>query len=350
MIDIARRFPENPLVVPKDLSPSSEGLAIICLFNPGAFTFEGKTWLVARVAEGIARKPEVISFPAINDQGKTEIVEVPLNDPELIANDPRKLSYKGLGYLTTISHLRLLCSDNGVDFYEPEGYGPLTGQGTQEKFGIEDCRITKIDDTFYLTYTAVSDNGVGVGLRLTRDWKNFEHKGMIFPPHNKDCAIFDEKINGKYYALHRPVSIEVGGKYIWLAESSDGLQWGNHLCIVKTRSGLWDSARVGAGAAPIKTPYGWLEIYHGANAEHYYALGAFLMDLDNPAKIISRTIEPIMVPREEYEISGFFGNVVFTNGHIVNGDEVTIYYGAADESICGAKFSIQEILSLLQEL
>ena len=71
------------------------------------------------------------------------------------------------------------------------------------------------------------------------------------------------------------------------------------------------------------------------------------MDLDNPAKILSRTIEPIMIPREEYEISGFFGNVVFTNGHIVNGDEVTIYYGAADESICGAKFSIQEILSLL---
>lgn len=110
MIDIARRFPENPLVVSKDLNPSSEGLAIICLFNPGVFSFEGKTWLVARVAEGITQKPDVIFFPAINDQGVTEIVEVPLNDPELIANDPRKLSYKGLGYLTTISHLRLLCS------------------------------------------------------------------------------------------------------------------------------------------------------------------------------------------------------------------------------------------------
>ena len=159
---------------------------------------------------------------------------------------------------------------------------------------------------------------------------------------------FEEKINGKYYALHRPSSIDIGGNYIWLAESHDGLHWGNHQCILKTRAGHWDSARVGAGAAPIKTPQGWLEIYHGANAGHFYCLGAFLMDLDNPAKVISRTVEPIMIPTEKYELSGFFGQVVFTNGHIVNGDEVTIYYGSADEFICGAKFSIKEIISLLK--
>src|SRR5215217_3391440 len=109
MIDIAHRFPQNPLLVSKNLNPSSESLSIICVFNPGVFSFEGKTWLIARVAEGITQKPDVIFFPAINDQGVAEIIEVPLNDPELIANDPRKLSYKGLGYLTTISHLRLFC-------------------------------------------------------------------------------------------------------------------------------------------------------------------------------------------------------------------------------------------------
>jgi predicted GH43/DUF377 family glycosyl hydrolase len=252
-----------------------------------------------------------------------------------------------LDYLTTISHLRLLCSTDGVKFYEPKGYDPLTGKGNLERFGIEDCRISQIDDTYYLTYTAVSDSGVGVALRTTKDFKNYEHAGMILPPHNKDCAIFEEKIDGKFYALHRPSSNEIGGNYIWLAESLNGLHWGNHQCIIKTRTGSWDSARVGAGAAPIRTEKGWLEIYHGANEKHQYCLGAFLMDIKDPSKILGRTIEPIMLPTEKYELSGFFGFVVFTNGHIVNGDELTMYYGAADEFVCGAKFSINEILSAI---
>ncbi len=171
---------------------------------------------------------------------------------------------------------------------------------------------------------------------------------MIFPPHNKDCAIFEEKINGRFYALHRPSSKEIGGNYIWMADSIDGEHWGNHQCLIRTRQGHWDSIRVGAGAAPIRTKMGWLEIYHGANESHQYSLGAFLMDLDNPSKILSRTIEPIMVPTASYELSGFFGYVVFTNGHIVNGDELTLYYGAADEFLCGAKFSINEILAALK--
>ncbi|MFP9098511.1 glycoside hydrolase family 130 protein [Flavobacterium sp. RHBU_24] len=348
MKDIARRFPENPLLMPKDVKPSSPNLQVICLLNPGVFTFEGKTWLLVRVAENILQKEGVLFFPMINAIGKTEVIEVPLNDPDLIADDPRVINYKGLDYLTTLSHLRLLCSDDGIKFYEPEGYEPLMGSGYLENFGVEDCRVAKIGDTYYLTYTAVSDNGVGVGLRTTTDWKTFEHKGIIIAPHNKDCAIFEEKINGKYYMLHRPSSVAIGGNFIWLAESPDGIHWGNHQCIVKTRKGLWDSARVGAGAAPIKTEQGWLEIYHGANADHQYCLGAFLMDLNNPSKVISRTLKPIMRPKENYELSGFFGHVVFTNGHLVNGDELTIYYGAADEFVCGAKFSIAEILERLE--
>lgn len=348
MKDIAIRFPENPLLCPKDLNPSNAGLQIISLLNPGVFTYNNKTWILVRVAESIPQKEGVIFFPVINMAGKTEIIEVALNDPELIAEDPRVINYKGNDYLTTLSHLRLLCSDDDIHFYEPDGETILTGQGYLEQFGIEDCRVSKIDDTYHLTYTAVSENGVGVGLRTTTDWKSFEAKGMIFPPHNKDCAFFEELINGKYYALHRPSSKEIGGNYIWISESPDGLHWGNHQCIIKTRPGLWDSARVGAGAAPIKTEQGWLEIYHGANAEHQYCLGAFLMDINDPSKVISRTVKPIMVPTEEYELTGFFGHVVFTNGHIINGDELTIYYGAADEFVCGARFSIREILSFLE--
>jgi len=348
MSDIAKRFPENPLLMPKDLKASSSELQIISLLNPGVFRFENKTWLLVRVAESIAQKEGVIFFPVVNDLGKVEIIEIPLNDPDLIANDARVINYKGLDYLTTLSHLRLLCSDDGIKFYEPEDTKLLVGSGMLEQYGIEDCRVSQIGDTYYLTYTAVSENGVGVGLRTTKDWKNFESNGMIFPPHNKDCAIFEEKINGKFYALHRPSSPKIGGNFIWIAESHDGIHWGNHKCIVKSRQGLWDNARVGAGAAPIKTEKGWLEIYHGANPENQYGLGAFLMDLEDPSKVIARTSDAIMIPLENYELSGFFGYVVFTNGHVVDGDKLTIYYGAADEFVCGAHFSIQEILSLLE--
>nr|WP_068892501.1 glycoside hydrolase family 130 protein [Pedobacter panaciterrae] len=346
MKDLAKRFVQNPLLSPADLKPGIPGLEITCLLNPGVFTFEGKTWLLVRVAERPKQQPGIISFPVLKGNG-IEIIEIPSDDPDLNVDDPRVINFRGLDYLTTLSHLRLLCSDDGISFYEPEGYSALQGKTSQEAFGIEDCRVTLIEDTYYLTYTAVSENGVGVGLRTTKDWKVFKSEGMIIPPHNKDCAIFQEKINGKYYALHRPSSVDLGGNFIWIAESPDGIHWGKHQCILKTRKDKWDSKRIGAGASPIKTDKGWLEIYHGANHAHRYCLGAFLMDLENPALVVARTDEPIMVPIEQYELTGFFGHVVFTNGHIVNGDELTIYYGAADEFVCAAMFSIQEILSSL---
>ena len=346
MKEYAKRFSENPILSPVDLVPSRPGLEIACLLNPGVFRFEGKVWMIIRVAERPKQEPGTISFPVLKDGG-IEIIAIKENDPELIGDDPRVIRYRGMDYLTTLSHLRLVCSEDGVHFYQPEGLPLLQGEGKNEAFGVEDCRVAQIDDTYYLTYTAVSAHGVGVGLRTTKDWKIFENHGMIISPHNKDCAIFEEKINGKFYALHRPSSVDLGGNYIWLAESPDAIHWGNHQCLIKTRNHQWDSKRVGAGAAPIKTAKGWLSIYHGANEKHQYCLGAFLMDLSDPSKILAQTAHPIMVPTTDYEINGFFGEVVFTNGHLVNGDVLTIYYGAADEFVCGAEFSIQEIMNAL---
>lgn len=347
--DLMRRFPENPILSPGDLSPSKEGLQIACLLNPGVFRYDNKTWLIVRVAERPAQKEGIISFPVLTETG-IRIIEIHKDDPDLDASDARVINYKGTDFLTTLSHLRLLCSEDGKTFHEPEGYPLLVGEGMLQAFGIEDCRVTQLNHQYYLTFTAVSENGVGVGMRTTTDWKRFESHGMILPPHNKDCALFEELIGSKYYALHRPSSVDIGGNYIWLASSPDAVHWGDHRCIVKTRPGLWDSARVGAGAAPIRTSAGWLEIYHGANEQHQYCLGAFLLDLKDPAKVLARTIEPIMIPTAPYELCGFFGNVVFTNGHVVgdDGDTVTIYYGASDEFVCGAVVSIKEILSLLK--
>jgi predicted GH43/DUF377 family glycosyl hydrolase len=140
MKDLAVRFPENPLLLPKDLKPSSNDLQIISLLNPGVFSFEGKIWLLVRVAEGIAEKEGVIFFPVMNATGNTEIIEVPLNDPDLIAADARVVNYKGLDYLTTISHLRLLFSDDGIRFTEAENNASIFGSGYLERFGVEDCR------------------------------------------------------------------------------------------------------------------------------------------------------------------------------------------------------------------
>jgi predicted GH43/DUF377 family glycosyl hydrolase len=346
-MDIAKRLPKNPLISPKDLKSGISGMEIVCLLNPGVFIYNNKTWLLLRVAERPKQIEGKISFPIYNTQGEIEVLSFDKNDPDLNTSDPRVINYKKKDYLTTLSYLRLVCSDDGLNFYEPEGYPPVFGKGELESFGIEDCRVATMADRYQLTFTEVSPAGVGVGLMQTSDWKSFDRRGMILPPHNKDCAIFNEKINGNYYALHRPSSPELGGNYIWLAQSPDLLHWGNHKCIAMSRPGMWDSARVGAGAAPIRTERGWLEIYHGANKENRYCLGALLLDINDPSKVLARTQEPIMEPIAPYEQTGFFGNVIFTNGHIVEGDKIKIYYGASDEVICGAELSISEILKIL---
>lgn len=342
------RFQQNPILSPADIPPALEGMTVESLLNPGAFRFDGKTWLLMRVAERPEQKPGRISFPVQRD-GKVEIMDIDVSDPELDARDPRVISYKGSDYLTTMSHLRLVCSEDGIHFYEPgEGYGPIFGTGEYEGYGIEDCRVAFMDGVYYLTYTAVSRHGVAVGMMSTADWKSFRRYGLVLPPHNKDCALFEERIGGKYFMLHRPSSPEIGGNYIWLAESEDMQHWGNHRCILHTRPGHWDEARVGAGASPVLTDKGWLEIYHGADRNHRYALGAFLLDRDDPSKVLARSAEPLMVPEMPYETGGFFSNVVFTNGYIKDGDRITVYYGAADSVICGAAFSVNEILAGLE--
>lgn len=170
---------------------------------------------------------------------------------------------------------------------------------------------------------------------------------MILPPHNKDCALFSESIGGRYHALHRPSAVDLGGHFIWTARSTNLTHWGEHRLLARTRPGSWDSQRVGAGAAPIKTEVGWLELYHGADEASRYCLGALLLDLNDPTRVIARSRQPIMEPLMDYERAGFFGNVVFTNGHVVSGDTITLYYGAADEVVCGALLSLEEVLGTL---
>lgn len=346
--ELSRRSEHNPIISPDDLKPSVEGMKIECILNPGTFEYNGAIGLLIRVAERPAQTEGKTSFPIIGQDGLLQVLTFDHDDPDLDLSDARLVKYKGITYLSTISHLRLMWSDDGIHFKEPEQPIIINGVGALETFGIEDCRVAKIGEEYYMTYTQVSQNGVGVGMMSTNNWQDFKRHGMIIPPHNKDCALFEEKINGLYYCMHRPSGVDLGGNFIWIASSPDLKHWGNHQCIARTRDGFWDNARIGAGCSPIKTSAGWLAIYHGADAAHRYCLGALLLDLEDPSLVIARSTEPIMKPEASYEIKGFFGEVIFTNGHIVEGDELRVYYGAADEVICTATFSIQQILESLR--
>lgn len=346
-MELVQRHQTNPVLRPSDLKPMIAGMEITCLLNPGVFVINGRIGLILRVAERPTQKPGKISFPIYNETGNIEVLSFDTSDPDLDLTDPRVILYKGQHYLTTLSYLRFVFSDDGINFYEDTDYPPIFGKGDLESFGIEDCRVATMKDGYCLTFTEVSRVAVGVGLMYTTDFKKFTHHGMVFPPHNKDCALFEETIGGFYYAFHRPSSVELGGNYIWLAQSPDRHYWGNHKCIATTRKGKWDSARVGAGASPIRTEHGWLEIYHGANEDNRYCLGAILLDINDPSIVLARSKDPVFEPNAPYEQTGFFGNVVFTNGHYVDGDTIHMYYGASDEVICYGTLSIKEILKTL---
>jgi predicted GH43/DUF377 family glycosyl hydrolase len=349
MADLATRFAHNPLITPADVKPSQPGMKVECVLNPGAFTFQGRTGLVLRVAENAVSDDKTLCVPVLDatSPGGVRIMRLDRKDPDLVANDPRVIQYRGADYLTTVSHLRLAWSDDGQHF-TVDDQPFMIGQGEYEQYGIEDCRVSQLDDTYWLTFTAVSSAGVAVGCARTRDWKTVERPGLILPPHNKDVAIFEQLVAGQYVCLHRPSSPHLGGNYIWIASSPDGAHWGHHRCIARSRPGLWDSNRVGAGCAPIGTPHGWLEIYHGADDRGRYCLGALLLDLQEPWRVIARSREPIMEPTAAVELKGFYSQCIFTNGHVVRGDSVTVYYGAADTVVCGATLSVNAILESLR--
>ena len=347
MKSIIKRYSENPILTPGNLQLSDSSIEIMCLLNAGVSVYKDSIGLLLRVAVPPLPKPGFVSILTAGDRG-VHIMDIATDDKNLDLSDPRVLTYKGDNYLTTLSYLQPMFSDDGINFYEDADYPCIYGKDDYSTFGIEDCRVTFLEGKYYLTFTSVSSMGVCVAMKMTKDWVHFTDMGLILPPHNKDCTLFDEKIEGRYFLLHRPSSPEIGGNYIWLAESEDLLHWGNHQCVATTRPGMWDSARIGAGAAPIKTEKGWLVIYHGADHRNRYCLGGLLLSLNEPSKVLARSKDPLMVPEADYEKVGFFGDVIFTNGHVVDGDTITIYYGASDEVICKATASIQAILDSLE--
>jgi predicted GH43/DUF377 family glycosyl hydrolase len=342
------RSPHNPVIGPEDVKPSGDDFEVIGVFNAGVTRLEDEIILLLRVAERpINTNPDIVLTAIYNDaEERLVVTEFLKNNPEIDFSDPRLIIKSGQTYLTSISHLRLARSKDGVNF-EIDDAPAIFPANDYETFGIEDPRISLIDGTYYISYVAVSPFGVTTCLISTRDFIFFQRHGVIFCPENKDAVLFPEKVEGKFYALHRPVSPLFRKQDIWIAESPDLQCWGNHRHLMGPRPGHWDEAKIGAGAVPFKTDRGWLEIYHGVDRSNRYCLGAVLLDGAEPWKIIARANKPILEPQAGYECDGFFGNVVFSCGLLCEDDNVKIYYGAADTAICCAELSLKEIIETL---
>ena len=271
-------------------------------------------------------------------------VQLKKDDPDVRLKDTRGVVYKGQDFLSTMSHIRLARSKDGINFTVDEKPF-IYPHDEREKYGCEDARVTCIDGRYYLNFTVISQDSWSTMLAVTDDFVRIERKGIIFHPENKDVAIFPEKIKGKYVALHRPNNSGFGKASIWYAESPDLLHWGNHCCIVRPRDTRYESMKIGGGAPPLKTKHGWLIIYHGKGDKSLYSLFCLLLDLDDPKKIIHRAEKPLLTPTEKFETDGFFGHVVFTNGMVEREDKLYLYYGAADESVGLAITDIDYLLS-----
>jgi predicted GH43/DUF377 family glycosyl hydrolase len=345
-----QRHPANPLITPKMVQPSSPGFRVRGVFNPAATRMADEVLLLVRVTEDCEADADEVAVPIVrfeNGMGRPDVMRLSRRDPRVDLSDSRYVGYRGRTYLSTLSHLRLARSRDGVHFHVDDRPFLFPADGS-ESFGVEDARITRIADTFYINYTSVSPDSWATALASTRDFQTVNRHGLIFPPQNKDVCLFPERIRERYCALHRPHNSGFGRPSIWYAESPDLIHWGRHQCLVRPRDGGLDDERVGGGAPCLKTPAGWLQIYHGASADGTYRLFTLLLDLNDPARVLRRASRPLLEPETDYENSGFFGRVVFTNG-VVQWDDgrIAIYYGAADQTTCLVQTTVEELLASL---
>jgi predicted GH43/DUF377 family glycosyl hydrolase len=347
----ARRAAENPIITPAQVAPSRPDMEVVGAFNPAAIRYDGDVLLLLRVAEAPRDIGEAEVAAPVFDPGSSElIVHRWRRDAKGVdTSDPRITVVDGRSWLTSISHLRVARSRDGVHF-EVEKTPALSANNRYEAFGVEDPRITQVGDLYWINYTAVSELGIATALASTRDFRSFERHGVIFPPNNRDVTIFPEQVGGRYLALHRPMPAGIGTTSIWIASSSDMRAWGDHRIVAEPRPGMWDDVKVGGGAVPFRVRAGardaWLAIYHGVTGEpHTYALGALLLDGDDPSRVLARSRQPILSPEAPYERSGFFAHVVFTCGVLAEGDVVRVYYGAADGVTATAELPLDQILA-----
>ncbi|MEI7830644.1 MAG: glycosidase [Prolixibacteraceae bacterium] len=268
---------------------------------------------------------------------------------------------------------------NELPVFGPSEEGPDSGC-------IEDARIVKFDDYYYVTYAFrpfapgqywkfahdevlthdygrnapafLQKNMANTGLALTKDFKSWIRLGRITQSNldDRDVILFPEKVNDKFVMLHRPkewVGAEWGPKFpaIWLCYSDDLLNWSEpSTMLMQGIDGGWEE-KIGGSTPPLKTKDGWLVLYHGVEhgGKGYYRVGAVLLDLEDPSKILGRTKEPIMEPEYDYEMNGFYKGCVFPTGNVIVDDTLFVYYGGADKYVGVATCPVQELIDMIKK-
>lgn len=295
-----KRYDKNPILTKSDVP-----FKVNSIFNPGVTKYKDKYLLLCRV-----EMPD----------GRSSFVKALSDD----------------GYNFNVDAKPILTPHDHHEFYK------------YCEWGIEDPRITKILDTYYITYTGYSKYMPLVMLAETKDFEKFKIHGPISEPSNKDCAIFPEKINGFYWKIDRPSAED--RKDMWISRSSDLIHWGGYKILMEPERGTWENDKIGLSSPPIKTNKGWLLLYHGVRGfgiSSLYKLGAVLLDLNEPWIVIGKTKEPVLSPDYDYERIGDVQNVVFSCGWIEEPDgSIKIYYSGADTNICLAETTVVELLSV----
>jgi len=233
-----------------------------------------------------------------------------------------------------------------------------------EKYGCEDPRVTKIDDTYYIFYTALSKfpfeaSGIKIGLAKTKDFKKIE-KHPITTFNSKAMALFPKKINNKFCSIlsvdtDQPLSSKIGLAFFDKEEDiySENY-WNNWYSSIEKNQldlNIDENDHFEVGAPPLKTEKGWLLIYSyiknyfNPNQENIFEIRAVLLDLENPFKIIGYTSSPLLVPEKEYELYGQIPNIVFPSGGYIENNKLHVFYGGADTVCCGVKYDLEKVLA-----
>jgi predicted GH43/DUF377 family glycosyl hydrolase len=256
-----------------------------------------------------------------------------------------------------ISHLTVARSPDGIGDWSIDPEPLLASNGVaSEQWGFEDPRVVWIEelDRWFITCTAYGPAGPAVFLASTEDFSSVERHGIVRQPEDKNAALLPARIDGRWVLLHRPTKKYGGGHgEIALSRSDDLVNWSAREKVLEPREGAWwDSLRIGLGPPPLRTEHGWLLVYHGVKntvAGEIYRVGVALLDLGEPTHILRRLPSWVLAPTALYERTGDVPNVVFPCGliHDEASDELRLYYGAADSSICLASARLRDVLDAL---
>jgi beta-1,4-mannooligosaccharide/beta-1,4-mannosyl-N-acetylglucosamine phosphorylase len=237
-----------------------------------------------------------------------------------------------------------------IDFVPADG---RVGEIQEEFLYAYDPRVTWLEDRYYVTWCA-GYHGPTIGVAYTHDFETFRRLDNAFLPFNRNGVLFPRKVAGSYAMLSRPSDnghTPFGD--IFYSESPDLVHWGRHRHVMAPIAWTWQSTKIGAGPTPIETDAGWLVLYHGVLTScngFVYSMGAALLDLDEPWKVVARGSDYLLAPHVPYEQIGDVPNVVFPCAALVDREEdrLSIYYGGADTVVCLAHAHLSEVLDFVR--